>query len=281
MDWNDARAFLAVARSGTLATAAVELGVNPSTVHRRVRALEAALSAKLFDKTPRGYALTAVGEAALVGAEAAEEALLATQRAVIGHDREASGTVRLTLPDTLLAPLTPLLTGFQQRCANISLDLRVSTGLLDLSRETDVALRIGITPPNEAIAHRLCAVPWGLWRNTDAEQDAPWVDLVGMDQVPAVCDWQIGPTARLRVHRVADALSLLRRGPLQGLLPAYCGVGDPDLLQTGDLHPDRRTSLWLLIHTDLRRSARVRAFVDDFRRAFDTHQIDGLHRLST
>ncbi len=84
--WDDLPAFLAVARAGTLAAAASQLGVNASTVHRRIAALEEALGTTLFDRDPRGYALTGVGEALLPLAEQVEEAVLAAQ--LRRHDRE-------------------------------------------------------------------------------------------------------------------------------------------------------------------------------------------------
>jgi hypothetical protein len=62
-NWDDLRLFLAVARAGTLSGAAREIGVNHSTVFRRIGAFEEALGVRLFDRLPSGYALTAAGEA--------------------------------------------------------------------------------------------------------------------------------------------------------------------------------------------------------------------------
>ncbi len=271
MDWETVRAFVAVAREGTLTAAATQLGVNASTVHRRVAALEADLESRLFHKTQRGYLLTQAGEAALSHAIAAEESLLSLRRAVIGTDHEVRGRVRVTLPDTLLSTIAPLLSAFRATCPRVVLEVQASTALLDLRSDVDVALRIGIDPPDGAISRRLASVPWGRYRNANACADAPWIALGGMQRIPAVRDWQPGPgdaPAAFEVEGVADALAFLRSGPYQGLLPAYCGEASPALVRVGAWHPDRRTALWLLVHTDLRRSARVRAFVTDLRARF-------------
>ncbi len=283
MDWEAVRAFEAVSRRGTLAAAADELELNASTVHRRIASMEEALGARLFTKTPRGYQLTAVGEEALPHAESATEAILSLQRAVVGHDRNAQGTVRLTLPVTLLPTMAPLLIAFRETCPTIDLDIRASTSLLDLRRDVDVALRITAVPPQDAIAHRLATVPWGHYRNPTAGSDARWVVLRGFDRIPAVRDWQRPSDSEqtaFTVDSVADARDLLRTGPYQGVLPTYCAQTPPELVPMRDEHPDKGTGLWLLIHVDLRRSARVRAFVDDLRSRCAVLAIAGLNTSS-
>lgn len=268
MDWDDIRYFLAVARRGTLAEAAQDLEVNASTVHRRVRALEQTVGGRLFDRSPRGYALTALGEAAMGQATEVEESVLGLRRTILGHDREARGTVRISLPSTLLEVVGPHFARFRRRCAHITLHVRAADELVDLAKDADVALRISMQPPLDAIARSLGPVAWARYRHRDADDQAPWIHLEGFERVPAVRDWQRGEGCMVTT-RVADAVALLRAGPFQGLLPCYCGDRADGLVRVGEVHPDRRTQLWLLIHTDLRRSARVRAFVDDFTGSFE------------
>ena len=100
MRWDDLRVFLAVARRGRLQGAGRALGLDPTTAGRRIAALEAALGAKLFERSPEGYALTEAGRGLLAHAEAMES----QARRGGGGGRRASrsgssGTVRIGAPD--------------------------------------------------------------------------------------------------------------------------------------------------------------------------------------
>src|SRR5206468_3762474 len=75
-DWDDLRFFLAAARAGTLSAAATALGVEPSTVGRRLEALEASLGTRLFRRSQRGYVLTEAGQRIRAGVEQLEEGVL-------------------------------------------------------------------------------------------------------------------------------------------------------------------------------------------------------------
>ena len=96
MNWDDARVFLAVCRESTLRGAARVLGVDQATVGRRITALEKSLSATLFLRTSEGYAMTAVGEAALKAVEKMEHSALELQRQIQGLDDRLTGIVRVS-----------------------------------------------------------------------------------------------------------------------------------------------------------------------------------------
>jgi DNA-binding transcriptional LysR family regulator len=99
MRWDDLRVFLAVARQSRLLNAGRTLGLDPATVGRRVTALEEALGAKLFDRSPQGYALTEAGRSLLTHAQAMESQAGAAAEEVGGHADRLSGTVRIGAPD--------------------------------------------------------------------------------------------------------------------------------------------------------------------------------------
>ena len=109
-DWNDLRYFLAVSRAGSLAGAARNLGVRHTTVGRRIEALEAALSASLFTRTPEGFALTEAGSAITPLAEEAERAADAVERRVAGEDERIDGLVRVTTSEAFTGFLVRRLT---------------------------------------------------------------------------------------------------------------------------------------------------------------------------
>src|SRR3546814_14338196 len=99
MRWDDLKFFLAVARTGQLTTAAKGLKVDNATVARRIRALETALDARLFDRNPKGYSLTEVGQRLLPSAEAMEPTTLQAQAHLQGREEPVAGGARPGAPD--------------------------------------------------------------------------------------------------------------------------------------------------------------------------------------
>src|SRR3546814_7852269 len=103
IDWDDVRYFLAIARGGSVRSAAGHLGVNHSTVLRRVARLEERLGVQMFEKLPSGYRLTAAGEEVLELAAQMETSSLQLETRVFGRDQSVRGLLRVTLTP-LLAP---------------------------------------------------------------------------------------------------------------------------------------------------------------------------------
>src|SRR5947209_12521110 len=116
IDWDDVRYFLAVARGGSVRAAAERLGVNHSTVLRRIAQLEGRLGAHMFEKLPSGYRLTAAGEEVLEFADQIEASSHLLETRVFGRDQSVRGLLRMTLAPTLATHLLmPDLTGFEGR----------------------------------------------------------------------------------------------------------------------------------------------------------------------
>jgi molybdate transport repressor ModE-like protein len=267
--WDDIPVFLAVVRSGTLSGAAEQLGVNHSTAWRRLKALEEALGAPLFERTPQGYALTAVGEAMLGPAERVEEEVFALQRAVQGTDEAPRGVVTVTAPESMLSLLTPMVVTFRQRHPGIVLDLQMGDRFYDLDRrEADVAIRPGPEPPANAVGRRVAAVAWTVYGPSTVPlqdcDDLPWVGYSDALARLAAVRWRRarGGDPIVTVNTVPSMGCLLGRGNARGMLPCFVGDGDPLLQRLQPPIPEAASALWLLIHADLRRNARVRLFVD-------------------
>src|SRR3954454_22838440 len=123
-DWNDLKSFLAVARTGRLTGAAARLGVDHSTLSRRIAALEHALKAKLFDRSPAGYSVTAPGERLLVLAEEMERLALRAQEAVGGTAASVEGNVRIGAPEGFGSYfLAPRIFGLKARHPGLAVQL--------------------------------------------------------------------------------------------------------------------------------------------------------------
>ena len=135
MDWDHLRFVLAIARTGTLSAAARRLGVDQTTVARRLKAAETGLAARLFDRIAGGFRPTRAGAAAIARAEAVEHELDALAATVAGGDVEPSGTVRVTavpiLVNRLLVPATPSL---QRAAPQLRIELIADNRALSLAR---------------------------------------------------------------------------------------------------------------------------------------------------
>ncbi len=99
MSWDDYRFFLAVARTGQLSLAGRLLGVDHTTVARRIKSLEEALNTKLFDPSPRGYALTRAGHSLIPLAENIEKNTTLARDALAGQHTDLSGRIRIGVPE--------------------------------------------------------------------------------------------------------------------------------------------------------------------------------------
>jgi DNA-binding transcriptional LysR family regulator len=161
IDWDQVRVFLAVARAGQLAGAAARLGLDVSTVSRRLDRLEGELGVHLFDRTREGTVATAAAEAMLPAAEDMERGLAQFAAAVDAVETTAEGTVRLTAPPGVAdAFIAPLLARFRERFPRVAVELDASVGYADLTRrEADLALRASRPRTGDLIAVRLVSTP--------------------------------------------------------------------------------------------------------------------------
>ena len=143
LEWTDLRFLLAIQRARTLSGAARKLGCDQTTVGRRLEALETALEARLFRRTPDGYFPTRDGEAALARAERVEDEVLSLEREVVGRDERPAGLVRLTTYESFgTAFLAPRLGELRTLHPEIDLMLNMDNRPLNLSRrEADLAIR--------------------------------------------------------------------------------------------------------------------------------------------
>jgi DNA-binding transcriptional LysR family regulator len=157
LDWDQVRVFLAVARAGQLAGAAGRLGLDVSTVSRRLDRLEAELATHLFDRTREGTVATAAAESLLPAAEDMERALARFATAVDAVETFAEGAVRLTAPPGLAdAFVAPLLARFHARFPRVTVELDASVGYADLTRrEADLALRAARPRSGDLVAVRV------------------------------------------------------------------------------------------------------------------------------
>ena len=273
-NWDDLRVFLAVARAGSLSGAARSLGVNHSTVFRRIAGLEETLGVRLFERLPTGYALTPAGEETLGIVESIETEVATLDRTVAGQDLRLSGTVRITAVDMIAFWLLPdHLRRFRAAHPGIEVEIVVGNEALNLSRrETDMALRISNSPPETLVGRRVGKLVFAIYGAPDYCASRPGTDLaqhdwIGFDSAHAPLTRQLekllpGARPAVRSNSVACTIRLATAGLGLALLP--CAIADqkPDLIRVAELPDAFGLDLWLLTHEDLRHTARIRAVLE-------------------
>jgi DNA-binding transcriptional LysR family regulator len=275
-DWNDLRFFLAVARAGSIRGGAASIGANHATVSRRLAALEHAVEARLFDRAKSGLQLTQLGDALLPHAMRVEEEVAASSRIVAGRDARPAGTIKISIPPFLA--LTSIMDDFADfaRChGDIDIDLEVTNSFADLERrEADVTLRYAYEVTEDVIGRKLvrcgkaayCSPAYAEAMSDNGGDGLTWIGWTE-DEGDTSASWikkSPFPKALLR-HRIREAvpqLTLAAAGAGLALLPCMVGERFPKVVRAPFQTPVPDRSLWLLLHRDLRKSARIRLLVD-------------------
>ncbi len=265
--WDHLRFVLAAARAGSRAGAARALGVNESTVARRVAQAEAALGARLFERGPEGLVPTQAGAEVAARAERVELEVQGAAAAVAGTDALVAGTVRVSavpiVANRLLAPALPALMAAHP---GLVVELGAEPRNLSLTRrEADIALRLA-RPEEEqrALARRVgslayapFAAPGGreAWLGyEDALADLPparWVEQAARES---------GLPVAARARDAETLLEMAAAGAGRALLPVAVAERDRRLVQAGPVA--LRREAWLMTHPALKGLARIRAVAD-------------------
>jgi DNA-binding transcriptional LysR family regulator len=271
----DLRLALAIGEAGTLLGAARRLGIDHSTAFRRLVALERAVGARLFERTRAGYAPTAAGEAVIDAAQRVDEEMAGLERKLAGADLRPSGVLRVTITDSAVDLITPMFAAFQAAHPQIVLEVAISNQFFTLSRrDADVAIRPSVDVPEDLIARRIAGVASALYAAPSyVERRKRWAlaehDWLASDDSLS----HLGSARWLRrqvplervVYRASSLVPLqvaARAGMGVAALPCYLGDRDPALVRVKGPIADMAATLWVLLHPDLRRVARIRAFVD-------------------
>ena len=280
-EWSDLRHFLAVARHGSTLAAARALGVNQSTVHRRLAELERRVGHPLVLRHPTGYRLTETGQSLLPYAQSVENAVIALERRIDGLDTGLEGTIRLTCPEPIVARLTasPLLERFHQRYPGLRVEFAMSDRYLDLARgEADVALRSGDPDDPDLVGRKIADSVWAVYASKsyvqhhgrpDSAADLARHSLVGFDGTMAghrAAKWlaEVAPGATIaaRNNSVLGVLLAVKSGVGVAPLPTTIADTDEDLVQVLPPVPALARGWYLLAHPSLRHTPRIAAFFD-------------------
>jgi DNA-binding transcriptional LysR family regulator len=276
LSWDEFRLVKSIAEARSLVGAAERLGVNHSTVFRRLAAVESAVGARLFERARSGYEPTAAGDEMIALASTMAESVLEFERRVAGRDIKPTGELSVTTPEAIGQHFMPAIVAqFQAQNPGVVVELILSDQSLNLSRrDADIAIRMTNDPPETLVGRRICTGRWGVYCRRELTAD------LGSEAFGSVAfigfGDNFGPAPARRWieasipsgHLAAKAnsahcmLQLALQGLGATLLPCFLGDRCVDLARVGYLLPELDMGLWMLTHSDLRRSARVRAFMD-------------------
>lgn len=278
-DWDDYFYFLKVAACGNLKAAAQEIGVNHSSVFRRINGLEKKLNVRLFERLKTGYKLTAAGEDIIDRVRQVEEQMHAIQRLIQGKDVHLSGYLKISTTDTIgYYWLPPYIRRFKELYPDIIIDLDIKTHYTNLSkREADIVIPAVNTQPDYMVGKRLAPIyvrlygapsyleRFGTPKSTDdfhlhrfllpneslaSLPASKWLKrYIKEDNVVACCD------------KLTGLYHLARHGLGLTILPHYIAGSDPEMIELMKLPPECNHHVWILTHPDIRLTARVKAFM--------------------
>jgi len=275
--WDDLRIFLAAFREGSCAAAGARLGVNQSTISRRIGALERDLGVRLFDRLPEGLVPTAAAEEIAPRAELLETTAAELLDAVEGIDTRLGGVVRVAAPDLIASELiAPALPGFLSERPGLRVELISGDAIVDLTRRhADVALRFVRPDSGDLIVRRVATFRFGVfgskayvaehrdkspeeldWLDWDTTQaylpDAVWLRSVLPGVEPVLRTTSLA--VRLRATRGGLGVAVLAL-PLAELYPDLEAIEGA----TQDLPPIPEIPIWLAGHRALRNLPRIKA----------------------
>lgn len=273
MDWDDMRIFLAVARAESLSEAGRRMGVDASTVGRRIQRLERGLGVKLFVKTPQGYALASEGERLLPHAEQAEAAFLGATEALTGQ-KELTGQFRIGAPDGCANYLLP------QVCARIcaenpDLEIQIvaQPRVFNLTRrEADMVIGVSRPHAGRLTVQKLTDYRLHLAAHEDYLAAHPPIrdveDLKAHRMIGYIADMIFDTeldylaetgvqTAMLTSNSVSVQLQAIRAGAGVGIVHDFALPFAPGLRPVLTDRLSLTRAFWLVRHADDQRSARM------------------------
>jgi DNA-binding transcriptional LysR family regulator len=280
-DWNDLKYFVAIARSGSTLAAAKALRLSQSTVHRRLEELERQLGQQLVIRHPTGYRLTELGEDLRSYAERVEQTVADFERRASAWGKDVRGTVKVTCPDEVGSRVlaSGLIDKFNERYPALRVEFVMSDRNLDLAKgQADIAIR-GVAPTDDTlIGRKIADSSWAVYASNS------YVERYGGIKRPEDIDghaivlfdgkmrdhrsarWlrSVAPNARItaRANNLPAMLSAVKSGAGLAAMPVIVGEKDEALVRVLGPVQDIATPFFLLMHEDMKRTPRVRAFFD-------------------
>ena len=275
MNWDDGRLFLAVVRAGQMLGAAKSLGINQSTLSRRIAALEQNLGTSLLIRRTNGCEPTEDGEVLAASLERAEAEFLQASSLLDRPGPEISGTVRIGAPDGFgVSFLSPRLSRLADRHPNLTLQLVPVPQAFSLSkREADIAVMIGRPDHGRLVARKLTDYTLSLYaartyveahgrpETADQLRDHRLIgyveDLIFTPSLNYTTAFWSGWRSSIEISSATGQFEAVRSGAGIAVLHDYLAADHPDLVP---VLPDMsvKRAYWIVYHESLRGIARIK-----------------------
>ena len=276
--WDDLRLFLAAYRTRSLSRAAAQLGLNQSTLSRRLAGFEDDLGTRLFDRPPEGLLPTAAAEALVTAAERAEAASHDVLRTVAGQEQRLEGEVRVAAGDGMaLYALAPTLPRFHAVHPDVRVTLIVGNEIADLTRrEADIAVRFVRPQRGDLVAKRLGRGGYAVYaaaahfpprqqRQQHRFEDLDWIgwDEQTLGHLPEE-RWLLQVATRIPSCATSMSTRIALAAAGEGVLALPEGLGDslPGFVRLDTPPVPLQTEIWLVTHRALREVPRINAVWD-------------------
>ena len=282
--WDDLQAFLAIARAGRLTEAARHMGLEHTTLSRRLARLETSLGSLLFDRRSVGYNLTPEGKRLLPKAEAAERAALRIWSEGLKTGQDIEGTVRVGAPEAFgTFCLAGRLGQLAVEHPDLTIELVAMPRNFSLSkREADLAIALSRPPTGRLYAGKLTDYELGLYGSVDylsangtpaAQSDLRAHRLIGyIDELVFARELDYfsvtlpGLQPTLRISNVVTQMVAVEGGAGLCILPCFMADTRPGLIRVIPQTLSVKRSYWLISHSDLRSVKRIRLVTEFIRR---------------
>jgi DNA-binding transcriptional LysR family regulator len=283
LPWDDFRLVRAIAEHRSLGGAAQALCVNNSTVFRRLNTLEEQLGVRMFERARSGYLLTSAGEEMVALAAKMQDSILDFERRIAGQDVRPSGELRVTTTDTIFSHLVaPMFCAFRRKYPEITLDFVIENRILNLSRrDADVAIRATAEPPETLVGRRVASLAWATYASeafmaeqgiksgeTPNRANLRWIGYGDPMVLTAGGRWLSAhvpaETMVAKVNTMSTMATAVKAGLGIGLMPCFIGEHMPGVQRVERIKLGVDSGIWVLTHPDLKKAARVRAFLEFF-----------------
>ena len=276
LDWNQLKAFLETAETGSLSAAARKLGLTQPTLSRQVAAIEQRMGVTLFERVGKSMTLTPTGSDLLEHARAMGAAAEALGLAATGRSQALGGVVSVSATDAVAAVLLPpLVKKLREQEPDIAIEVIPSNALSDLlRREADIAIRHVKPEQPELIARFIREATASFyaseaWVKTHGHprsaEDATHLPFVGSDRNGRYLSYLRAhslPVSEANFSCYADHTmahwSLVREGMGIGAMMDSIAEGTPGIVRVLDDVPAICFPIWLVSHRELRTSRRIR-----------------------
>ncbi len=286
MNWDHIQTLYILFRLGTLAQAARELSIDPTTVSRRLTSLEKELGARLFTREEGRYIPTDIGHSLYEKAKAMAELAQSLDHLSNVHDDQISGNVRITAVESLVMDcLVPKLPPLRERFPNLNIQF-VSTDLnLSLNkRETDIAIRFAKPNLLNIVTKKLADTGFSVYVASHLDNDWTQFSNKKTDWVTYEDEYAKLPEAQWmqkKMQKKEPALKSNDAGVLKmaikvglgvGALPCYRGDPDPSLIRISGPTPIVNREAWLLAPANYHSNPAIRTIVGWVQELFEQEQ---------